>query len=156
MREQLSHINEDGQASMVDVSGKKPTLRRAVARAEFTAKESTIDALLKGELPKGEALAVARVAGIQGAKQCGTLIPLCHPLPIEHVEVEFNRSAPDTITIESSAVVTGKTGIEMEALTAVTIAALTLWDMTKAIDSSLAIKEVVLLKKSKEELLINP
>ncbi len=152
MHEQLSHINEEGQASMVDVSGKKPILRRAVAQAHFMAKESTIDALLNGELPKGEGLAVARVAGIQGAKLCGTLIPLCHPLPIEHVEVEFKRSAADTLTIESSAVVTGKTGIEMEALTAVTIAALTLWDMTKAIDSSLSIKDVVLLEKSKKEL----
>jgi cyclic pyranopterin phosphate synthase len=151
MHDQLTHIDNQGKATMVDVSGKDPVFRRAIAQALFTAKESTIDTLLRGDLPKGEALAVARIAGIQAAKQCGDLIPLCHPLPIEHVEVEFERTEPNTIRIQSSAVIIGKTGIEMEALTAVTISALTLWDMTKAIDQTLSIHEITLLEKQKKE-----
>ena len=116
----------------------------------FCAKAETIDAILRSDLPKGEALAVARVSGIQAAKQCGNLIPLCHPLPIEYVDVQFEKISDCTIRIRSTVVVTGRTGIEMEALTAVSVSALTLWDMTKAIDDSLVIKEITLVEKTKE------
>ena len=152
MHHELTHIDHLGKASMVNVSHKEPMLRTAVAQALFVAKESTIDCLLQGNLPKGEALAVARIAGIQAAKKCDSLIPLCHPLPIEHIEVEFKRIGKNTISIQSSAVVTGKTGIEMECLTAASVAALTLWDMTKAIDDSLLIEGITLLEKRKEKI----
>ncbi|MGY8757612.1 MAG: cyclic pyranopterin monophosphate synthase MoaC, partial [Phycisphaerales bacterium] len=125
-------------------------LRTALAEGLFCAKAETIDAILRSDLPKGEALAVARVSGIQAAKQCGNLIPLCHPLPIEYVDVQFKKISDCTIRIRSTVVVTGRTGIEMEALTAVSVSALTLWDMTKAIDDSLVIKEITLVEKTKE------
>jgi cyclic pyranopterin phosphate synthase len=138
------------KAKMVDVSGKKPMLRTAVAQCFFCAKEATIDAILCGDLPKGEPLSVARIAGIQAAKQCDTLIPLCHPLPLEFVDVQFERCDEDKISITSTAVVTGRTGIEMEALTAVSVAALALWDMAKAIDTALSIQGITLIEKRKE------
>ena len=150
MSNQLTHLDEYGKASMVNISSKTPMLRTALAEGLFCAKAETIDAILRSDLPKGEALAVARVSGIQAAKQCGNLIPLCHPLPIEYVDVQFEKISDCTIRIRSTVVVTGRTGIEMEALTAVSVAALTLWDMTKAIDDSLAIKEITLVEKTKE------
>jgi cyclic pyranopterin phosphate synthase len=150
MSNQLTHLDEYGKASMVNISSKTPMLRTALAEGLFCAKAETIDAILRSDLPKGEALAVARVSGIQAAKQCGNLIPLCHPLPIEYVDVQFEKISDCTIRIRSTVVVTGRTGIEMEALTAVSVAALTLWDMTKAIDDSLAIKEITLVDKTKE------
>ncbi len=152
MHDRLTHLDQQGKASMVDVSGKVPMLRTAVGQGFFIAKESTIDALLGGNLPKGEGIAVARIAGIQAAKLCDTLIPLCHPLPLEHAEVQFERVGSDRLKITSKVVVTGRTGIEIEALTAVSVAALTLWDMTKAIDSSLSIGEITLVEKRKEAL----
>ena len=150
MSNQLTHLDEYGKASMVNISSKTPMLRTALAEGLFCAKAETIDAILRSDLPKGEALAVARVSGIQAAKQCGNLIPLCHPLPIEYVDVQFEKISDCTIRIRSTVVVTGRTGIEMEALTAVSVAALTLWDMTKAIDDSLVIKEITLVDKTKE------
>ncbi|MBC8309501.1 MAG: cyclic pyranopterin monophosphate synthase MoaC [Phycisphaerales bacterium] len=152
MHDRLTHLDKQGKASMVDVSGKAPLLRTAVAEGFFNAKESTIDALLGGDLPKGEGLAVARIAGIQAAKLCDKLIPLCHPLPLELAEVTFERVDSGRLKINSKVVVTGRTGIEMEALTAVSVAALTLWDMTKAIDGSLSISDITLVEKRKEEL----
>ena len=150
MSNQLTHLDEYGKASMVNISTKNPMLRTALAEGLFCAKAETIDAILRSDLPKGEALAVARVSGIQAAKQCGNLIPLCHPLPIEYVDVQFEKISDCTIRIRSTVVVTGRTGIEMEALTAVSVSALTLWDMTKAIDDSLVIKEITLVEKTKE------
>lgn len=150
MSNQLTHLDEYGKASMVNISSKTPMLRTALAEGLFCAKAETIDAILRSDLPKGEALAVARVSGIQAAKQCGNLIPLCHPLPIEYVDVQFEKISDCTIRIRSTVVVTGRTGVEMEALTAVSVAALTLWDMTKAIDDSLVIKEITLVEKTKE------
>jgi cyclic pyranopterin phosphate synthase len=152
MSDRLTHIAEDGRATMVDVSDKEPMKRIATAIGFFTAKEETIDAVLSGNLPKGEAIAVARIAGIQSAKYCDTLIPLCHPLPLEYVDVQFERVGTQRIQIRSTVIVTGRTGVEMEALTAVTVAALTLWDMTKAIDTELSIEEITLLEKRKEKL----
>ena len=147
----LSHINEHGEASMVDVS-KKPTMRRtATAECYFVASASTLDALLEGNLPKGEGLGVARIAGIQAAKNCASLIPLCHTLPLEFVDVSFERIEDDRLKIIATTLVLARTGIEMEALTAVSVAALTLWDMTKAIDKNLVIEGVRLIEKRKEE-----
>jgi len=150
MHKDLTHIDSQGRATMVDVSDKPLMLRTAIAQCDFHANESTLDALLDGTLPKGEGLSVARIAGIQAAKQCGSLIPLCHPLPIEFADIQFERSTADCLSITSTVVVTAKTGIEMEALTAVSIAALTLWDMTKAIDSTLVIDGITLIEKRKE------
>ncbi|MAB82509.1 MAG: cyclic pyranopterin monophosphate synthase MoaC [Phycisphaerae bacterium] len=145
----LTHIDDRGQASMVDVSGKPPIRREAVAEGRFIAKKETIDRLLRGDLPKGEAMAVARIAGIQAAKDCSRTIPLCHPLPLEHVSVEFHRADATSIRIRTSTVVVARTGIEMEALSAVAGAALCLWDMTKAIDDTLSIDSIHLVEKRK-------
>ncbi|MDP7006499.1 MAG: cyclic pyranopterin monophosphate synthase MoaC [Phycisphaerales bacterium] len=150
MTNRLTHLDELGRASMVDVSEKETLRRTAVAEGFFCAKESTIDALMSGDLPKGEGLAVARVAGIQAAKLCDVLIPLCHPLPLEFSEVLFERISSDRLRIQATAIVNGRTGIEMEALTAVSVAALTLWDMTKAIDNNLAIEGISLIEKTKK------
>ena len=152
MHKPLTHLNEQGQPSMVDVSDKKLQRRTAKAEGFFCAKKETIDAVLCGNLPKGEAISVARIAGIQSAKCCDSLIPLCHPLPLEYVDVQFDRHDDERIRITSTVIVTGKTGVEMEALTAVSIATLTLWDMVKAIDTSLSIEGITLIEKRKEEL----
>ncbi|MFG0328266.1 MAG: cyclic pyranopterin monophosphate synthase MoaC [Phycisphaerales bacterium] len=145
----LSHVDEKGRASMVDVGGKPVSKREAVAEGFFVAKSSTLDAILAGDLPKGEAIAVARVAGIAAAKRCDELIPLCHTLPLDAVAVQFERAAPDRLRIEATATITAKTGVEMEALTAVSVAALTLYDMTKAIDRELRIEGIRLVRKTK-------
>jgi len=150
MPENLSLIDAEGRASMVDVSTKPHTRRTATAACFFIANAQTLDAVMSGNLPKGEALSVARIAGIQAAKSCSTLIPLCHPLPLEYASVEFERVAPNQLQITAKTVVTGKTRIEMEALAAVSVAALTLWDMTKAIDKDLTIDSIRLLEKKKE------
>jgi cyclic pyranopterin phosphate synthase len=149
MNDQLSHIDDNGRASMVDVSAKPLMNRTAVATGFFVAKKETLDAVIDGNLPKGEALPVARIAGIQAAKNCSSLIPLCHPLPLECVSVAFERVTDQRLQITATAKITAKTGIEMEALTAVSIAALTLWDMTKAIDNTLLIEGIMLVKKVK-------
>lgn len=152
MNEKLTHIDDYGNAAMVDISA-KPTVRRtAVACGFFVAHSKTLDAIIDGHLPKGEALSVARIAGIQAAKCCGMLIPLCHPLPVEFVSIDFERVTTTRLQIKATAVITGKTGIEMEALTAVSVAALTIWDMTKAVDKDLKIEGIALLSKKKEEL----
>ncbi len=123
--------------------------RRAVAVGRFVAAPATLDLVMAGNLPKGEALAVARVAGIQAAKKCGDLIPLCHPLPLDFVSVDFARE-DQAIVVTAVAGIVAKTGIEMEALTAVSVACLTLYDMTKAVDKALSIEAVKLVEKTKE------
>ena len=153
MSKRLTHINQSGEAMMVDVSAKEPMRRVARAAGMFHAKESTIDAIFDGTLPKGEAISVARIAGIQAAKLCETLIPLCHPLPLDFANVMFERKDHTTIKILSEAIITSRTGVEMEALTAVSIAALTLWDMTKAIDDTLVIENIELVEKTKEKVI---
>ncbi len=151
MTERLTHLDAKGRASMVDVS-MKPILRRtAIAEGFFIAQKETLDAIMQGDLPKGEGLAVARIAGIQGAKKCDSLIPLCHPLPLEYAEVSFERVHDTKLKIQATTRIHGRTGIEMEALTAVSIAALTLWDMTKAIDTKLGIEGIRLVEKRKEK-----
>ena len=145
----LTHIDDQGKASMVDVGNKPPVRRTAVAQGDFVAASQTLDRIMSGDLPKGEALAVARIAGIQAAKRTDELIPLCHSLPIDFVSVDFERSAPDQIRITASAAITARTGIEMEVLTAVSVASLTLYDMTKAIDKKLRIENIHLVSKTK-------
>jgi len=150
MPDELTHLDAQGRASMVDV-GHKPVVRRtAVAEGEFVAARATLDRLLAGDLPKGEALAVARVAGIAAAKRTDALIPLCHTLPLDHVGVDFERVAVDRLRVTATASVEARTGVEMEALVAVSVACLTLYDMTKAVDKQLRIENIRLVGKTKE------
>lgn len=134
---------------MVDVSGKPPMKRSATAEGFLCAASATLDLVMSGATPKGEALAVARVAGIQAAKRCDALVPLCHSLPLEHVSVDFERTEPGRLRIVATASTTAKTGVEMEALAAVAVAALTLYDMTKAVDRGLTIEAIRLIEKTK-------
>jgi len=149
MADELTHLDEQGRASMVDVGHKALMRREAVAEGFFCASATTLDQVEAGDVPKGEALAVARIAGIQAAKRCDDLIPLCHPLPLDSVRVEFQRVEPQRLRVEAIARTTARTGVEMEALTAVSVAALTLWDMTKAVDKDLRIEGIRLVRKSK-------
>jgi cyclic pyranopterin phosphate synthase len=148
VKKRLTHLDEQGRAAMVDVGHKPVTRREAVAEGFITLQPATIRAITKGKVPKGEVLNTARISGILAAKRCGELIPLCHPLPIESVEVHFTLQR-SRIRIEATARITARTGVEMEALTAVTVAALTIYDMCKAIDKSMIIDGVRLLKKTK-------
>lgn len=144
----LTHIDEYGAARMVDVSGKSPVRRSARARGRIALAGATVELIRSGAIAKGDVLAVARIAGIMAAKRAGDLIPLCHPIFIEHVEVLLELEG-DGVAIEAVTVCTEKTGIEMEALTAVSIAALTIWDMCKAVDHSMRIEGVFLVEKAK-------
>jgi cyclic pyranopterin phosphate synthase len=144
---ELSHIDESGDVRMVDVGGKPLSRRKAVARAEVRMAAETARRLR--ELPKGDALATAQLAGIMAAKRTSELIPLCHPLPLTHVEVSL-EVGEESVAILASAETTAQTGVEMEALTAATVAALTVYDMAKAIDKGMRIAEVVLVEKTKE------
>jgi cyclic pyranopterin phosphate synthase len=145
----LSHLDERGQASMVDVSSKPATERTATAEARVVISEDAFKQVVDGTLPKGDVIATARIAGIMGAKKTSELIPLCHPLAITHAGIEI-VPLPDgrTLQVTSSAKTTGQTGVEMEALTAAAIAALTIYDMVKAVDKSAVIESVRLLTKS--------
>jgi cyclic pyranopterin phosphate synthase len=144
---ELSHVSETGDVRMVDVGDKDVSRRRAVARATVRMASETASRLR--ELPKGDALAVAQVAGIMAAKRTSELIPLCHPLPLTHIAVEL-EVAGDAVEISSVVETTAQTGVEMEALTAVSVAALTVYDMAKAIDKEMSITDVVLVEKTKE------
>ncbi|AKR55380.1 Molybdenum cofactor biosynthesis protein MoaC [Devosia sp. H5989] len=143
----LTHLNENGEAHMVDVGGKDSTRRRAVARAVLEAQPETVEAILGGALKKGDALAVARIAGIMAAKKTSELIPLCHPIALTKVEIEIVGEGV-ALAITATAETTGQTGVEMEALTAASVAALTLYDMAKALDRGMAITGVQLVEKS--------
>lgn len=143
----LSHVRADGSAHMVDVTDKAVTSRRASARAVLRTRADVVDRISTGELPKGEALATARLAGIMGAKRTSELIPLCHPLPLSGVELDFAAHG-DSVEITASVRTRGVTGVEMEALTAVTVAALTLYDMIKAVDHLATIEQAQVIAKS--------
>ena len=144
----LTHINSNGEAQMVDVSEKNNTSREAKAGAKVLMKPETLDLIVSGSHKKGDVLSVARVAGIQAAKKCSELIPLCHPLMLTNVSVELTPNTKDsTIEIVAVAKLNGKTGVEMEALTAASIAALTVYDMCKAVDRFMTISNVQLLEK---------
>ena len=145
----LTHLDSAGRARMVDVGEKPATERRAVARAVVRVSSQTARAVLVGNAPKGDVLGVARIAGIQAAKRTAELIPLCHPLPLSFVGVEGSIDADaGTITLTAEARTTGPTGVEMEAMTAASVAALTVYDMVKGIERGAEIAEVVLLEKS--------
>ena len=141
----LSHYNAAGDVSMVDVSGKLSTKRTATARARMRMSPEVIQALPQNK--KGDPLQVARIAGIQAAKKTSELIPLCHPIPLSHVNLEFEIGAR-SIDITATAATTAQTGVEMEAMTAASVAALTIYDMTKAIDKGIEIRDIYLLEKT--------
>ena len=145
----LSHLRADGSAAMVDISDKAISVREAVASGFIEMKPDTIQAIMNDELPKGDVLAVARIAGIQAAKKTWDLIPLCHPLLLSKVEVQLEAlEAQNMVRIESVCKLAGKTGVEMEALTAASVAALTIYDMCKAVQKDMVIGQVRLLEKT--------
>ncbi|MCD6129263.1 cyclic pyranopterin monophosphate synthase MoaC [Candidatus Bipolaricaulota bacterium] len=145
----MSHLDESGRVRMVDVSGKPDTVRTAVARGRVIMSQETCRRIASGELAKGNVLTTAQLAGIMAAKKTGDLIPLCHPLPLTHVDVRFNlRPEEGAIEIEAEAKCVGKTGVEMEALTAVAVAALTIYDMAKSLEPEMRIEGIRLVKKS--------
>lgn len=145
----LTHLNAKGEAHIVDIGGKPETRRRAIAAARLQAEPATVAAIFSGGLKKGDVLAAARIAGIMAAKRTSDLIPLCHPIPLTHVEVEITEGRQSgSIEITASAETTGKTGVEMEAMTAAAVAALTIYDMAKAMDRGMQISAVRLLEKS--------
>jgi len=148
MPDRLTHLDEHGAARMVDVGDKAVTARRAVARGVVRMSPPTAAAVAAGDAPKGDVLAVARIAGIQAAKRTGELIPLCHPLTLDHVDVVAALDPEaGTVTLTATASTTGRTGVEMEAMTAVSIAALTVYDMVKGLDKGVAIEQIVLVAK---------
>jgi cyclic pyranopterin phosphate synthase len=146
---ELTHLDEAGTARMVDVGAKPATARRAVARAVVRMSAQTAAVVAAGDAPKGDVLGVARIAGIQAAKRTGELIPLCHPIGLDHVDVDAQLDAQTgTVTLTATAGVTARTGVEMEAMTAAAIAALTVYDMVKGLERGVSIEAVELLSKS--------
>lgn len=145
----ITHLNQQGRAHMVSVTDKSDTFRKALAKATVKMEINTLKRIIEGGIEKGDVLAVAQVAGIMGAKKTSDIIPMCHPLLITHADISFSHDFNKSeLYIEASVALTGKTGIEMEALTAVSIAALTIYDMCKAIDRSMIIKDIRLMEKS--------
>ncbi len=145
----LSHVDEQGRVRMVDVTAKEVTQRVAVARGVVTMRAETLAAIAEGQIPKGDVLTVARIAGIMAAKKTSDLIPMCHPLNISGVEVRLTpRQDPPSVEIEATVRIAGKTGVEMEALTAVSAAGLTVYDMCKAVDREMTVGEIRLIHKS--------
>ena len=151
MKKTFSHLDEHGSARMVNVGAKPVQQRRAVASARLLCQPATIRALRAKALPKGDVLTVANIAGIQAAKRTGDLIPLCHPLPLSHVEIAF-KIKRDGIDITCAAETSAQTGVEMEALTGASVAALTLYDMCKAVDKTMRIENIRVIEKTKHPL----
>jgi len=150
---QLTHLSSSGETAMVDVSAKPTQMREAVAQGSIHLAPATLAAITEATVKKGDVLAVARVAGIQGAKQCSQLIPLCHPLPLSKIGVDFAlEETSGVITITCTTRTVAQTGVEMEALTGVAVAALTIYDMCKGIDKDIRIGETQLLDKTKTDL----
>jgi cyclic pyranopterin phosphate synthase len=148
MKNKLTHVDADGKVEMVDVGSKSETVRTAVAQGEVKMKPETLKLISEGASKKGDVLTVAKIAGIQGAKRTFELIPLCHPLALSHIDIdlELDGSIPG-VRITATTSVNGKTGVEMEALTAVSVAALTIYDMAKAVEKTMVIQKVRLLEK---------
>lgn len=144
----LTHFDEQGASRMVDVSNKEVTERIAIAHAKITMKPETFLLIMDKKIQKGDVLEVARVAGIMAAKQTHSLIPMCHPLNINSVKIDFTNNSKDTIYIASEVKVNGKTGVEMEAVTAAAICAVTIYDMCKSVDKGMVISDIHLIKKS--------
>lgn len=147
MKNKPTHLDESGAASMVDVGAKTATRRRAVAGGRITMSADALEAIRSGNAPKGDVLSTARIAGIMAAKRTADLIPLCHPLALANVGVEFDWEATG-IAVRATAATTGPTGVEMEALTAASVALLTLYDMAKALDRAMILGDIRLLEKS--------
>ena len=148
MEKELTHIDENGAARMVDVSAKEYSRREARAQSIVEVAPETLARIVSGGMPKGDVFAVARVAGIMAAKKTSELIPMCHPLPIESVTVDIVPEPPARVRIVASAACVYRTGVEMEALTAASVAALTIYDMCKAVDRGMTIRETCLIEKS--------
>jgi cyclic pyranopterin monophosphate synthase len=147
--DRLTHLDEQGDARMVDVGGKTATARRAVARATVRMAPETARLVADGDAPKGDVLATARIAGIMAAKKTGELIPLCHPIGLDLIDLDAAVDvAAGTVTITATAGVTARTGVEMEAMVAASVAALTVYDMVKGVERGVAVEQVVLLEKS--------
>ncbi len=145
---ELTHFNTEGRARMVDVSEKKETKRVAVACGSVIMKPETLALIRQGKIGKGDVLAVAQVAGIMGAKKTSDIIPMCHPIPISGIDISFQEEGNNIIKVEATVKTTGVTGVEMEALTAVSTAMLTIYDMCKAVDKGMTLGETYLLSKS--------
>jgi len=146
-KKKLSHVDEQGRAVMVDVTGKPPTEREAVARGKVLMRPETQALIADGRVPKGDVFGVARIAGIMAAKETGRLIPMCHPLELTGVDISFTGVKPGEIAIEARVRSVGRTGVEMEALTAVSVAALTIYDMCKAVDRDMLLADIRLIAK---------
>lgn len=144
----FTHLNEAGEASMVDVSSKEVSTREATAQARLKMSSKLALSIRSGKVEKGDVFAVARIAGIQAAKRTSDLIPLCHPLPISRIDVSFSWVNDNVLCVTATCKVTGRTGVEMEALTAASIASLTVYDMCKAVDRGMSITDVELVRKS--------
>jgi cyclic pyranopterin phosphate synthase len=147
----LTHIGADGRAQMVDVSGKPPSIRTAVATGKIQLRRGTLDLISKDQIAKGNVFATARIAGIQAAKQTAQLIPLCHTLPLGEIKIDIVAS-DDFAEVKCAARTIAQTGVEMEALTGVAVTLLTIYDMCKAVDKGMQLSDIRLLKKTKEEL----
>jgi len=145
--QEFTHLNSRGEARMVDISPKEPTLRKALAKAQISMSEETLKSLTQGTIVKGDVFAIARVAGIQAAKKTSELIPLCHPLMLNTVEINFDINE-NNVSIEAVATTLSQTGVEMEALTACSIAALTIYDMCKSADKGMVISDLALWEKT--------
>lgn len=145
---QFTHFNEQGRARMVDVSDKAETKRTATAKTTIRMNEATLQAIKQGRVSKGDVLAVSQVAGIMAAKKTHDWIPMCHPIPITGIDIQFSDNEVDELYIESTVKTTGQTGVEMEALTAVSAAALTVYDMCKALEKEMVIESTLLLTKT--------
>lgn len=145
---ELSHLDEYGNAHMVDISAKSVTDREAVASGRIVLQPETLKLIVEGNLPKGDAFAVSRIAGILAAKRTSDLIPLCHPLSLSAIDIRIEADGDSEIVLEARVKTTGQTGVEMEALTAVSVAALAIYDMCKAVDRSMEIKSIRLESKS--------
>jgi cyclic pyranopterin phosphate synthase len=149
MSDEFTHIDADGKLRMVDVTEKEATLREAVAKGNISMQKTTLARIIDNKMKKGNVFEAARLAGIMAAKRTAEIIPLCHPLMLSSVEVEFTPNESDgKIEITACARLTGKTGVEMEALTAVAVAALTIYDMAKAVDKGMVISDIRLMRKS--------
>jgi cyclic pyranopterin monophosphate synthase len=148
MAKKLSHVNSSGEAKMVDISLKGETVREAVAKGSVIMQPATLEQVNNASMKKGDVLAVARVAGIMAAKKVPDIIPLCHMIPIDSITIDFDLTANDRIGITSTVKSTGRTGVEMEALTAVTVAALTIYDMCKAVEKGMTITNIYLETKT--------
>jgi len=144
----FSHLDDNGKAKMVDVTGKELSVRKAVARGKVLMKKETLRLIERGEIPKGDVFVVAKIAGIMAAKKTSEMIPMCHPLELTGVDISFTKNADlGEVTIEATVQTVGRTGVEMEALTAVSVAALTIYDMCKSADKHIVLSDIKLITK---------